>query len=193
MLRPAIGAPVGRWFTSNDQTIKNMRRLIVYSLFILLSLHNASAFAAIGVAEIKSTNEEVSAITGEARFTVAEGGFLGIDVSVTNVWPMGKYDVSIHEFGNCSDEARATGNIFDVKDPIETKYSVHPAGYLGTIDIAQDGTGNFKMGTLDLTLTGDRYSIAGRSIVLEKKLETENNQKTSASRIACGIITITEK
>ncbi len=150
-------------------------------------------FAAVGIAEIKSTNEEVTNVSGEAKFKEVEGGFLAIEISVAQVWPVGKYDVSIHEFGSCADGAQAAGNIFDVKDYVETKYSVHPAGYLGTIDIVQDGTGNLKTSTLNLTLAGDRYSIAGRSIVLEQKKMRLQNQNDSTARIACGAIVITGK
>ena len=155
--------------------------------FILVSPSQAAS----GRAEIKGTNEEVAAIRGEGTFK-EEKNSLHIEISVANVWPLGQYDVSIHEFGNCADEAKSAGQIFDVKELQESEIPVRPAGYLGTLEVAEDGTGSFKTDVLNLTLIGGPSNIAGRSIILEGKTDPENSKSKSFSRIACGVIAITE-
>lgn len=140
-----------------------------------------------GKAEIKATTEEVAAIYGEAYFKTAEGGFLVVNVSVDQVWPAGKYELAIHEFGNCSDLARAAGGIF-VPDAIE-RADVALAGILGVIEVGSDGKGNLSTTVTALGLSGNE-SIAGRSIVMILKNDNQTASREEP-RVACGVIGIT--
>ncbi len=174
-----------------------MERKILSIAFIFgIVMMCSPAFAAKGTALITAT-QTGSNVNGEAKFNETPAG-LDIEVKVANVAP-GKHGFHIHEKGDCSDEGKAAGGHYN-PDNVTHGFLPHDgfehahAGDFGNIEVGQDGTGILKVVIPGLTLTGGKYSVEGKSVILHEK-EDDFGQPTgnAGGRIGCGVITIQEE
>ena len=168
-----------------------MKRLFLLFVALSLMLMARPALAAKAVAFIKPT-QEGSAISGTAKFTEGEGG-LDIAVSIAGALP-GKHGFHIHENGSCDDMGKAAGSHYNpdgVMHGLVAKdgFTHAHAGDFGNIEIALDGTGTLKIFIPHLTLTGEKYNVLGKAVILHEK-EDDFGQPTgnAGGRIGCGII-----
>ena len=172
-----------------------MKRIgIVFGVFAFF-LAAQPAFAAMATAVIKGTAEG-SAVAGAATFTETKDG-LDVEVNVSNV-PPGKHGFHIHEKGDCSDMGKGAGGHYNpdgVMHGLVTKdgFTHAHAGDFGNIEVAADGTGVLKFSIAGLTLTGEKYNVAGKAVILHEK-EDDFGQPTgnAGGRIGCGIITLAD-
>lgn len=68
------------------------------------------------------------------------------------------------------------------------------AGDLGNIEIGADGTGTLEVTIPELCLTGCKYSLEGKSVILHEK-EDDFGQPTgnAGGRIGCGPILLSSE
>jgi len=68
------------------------------------------------------------------------------------------------------------------------------AGDLGNITVKKDGTGMKEITLIDLRLSGGKYTVGGRAVILHE-LKDDGGQPTgnAGKRIGCGLIQITGK
>ncbi len=161
----------------------------VFSFFAFAQV----ALAAKASALIKGTAEN-SPIAGEAVLTeTAEG--VEIEVNVVNT-PPGKHGFHIHENGSCDDMGKAAGGHYNpdgVAHGLVAKdgFAHAHAGDFGNIEVAEDGTGTLKVFIPNLTLSGEKYNVLGKAVILHEK-EDDFGQPTgnAGGRIGCGIVAI---
>ena len=169
------------------------RKSIVTAVVFGIVMMCSPAFAAKGMALMTGT-QAGSMVNGEAKLNETPAG-LEIEVKVANVAP-GKHGFHIHEKGDCSDEGKAAGGHYNPdnvahgflpKDGLEHSH----AGDFGNIEVGKDGTGTLKIVVPGLTLSGGKYNVEGKSIILHEK-EDDFGQPTgnAGARIGCGIITL---
>ena len=154
----------------------------------------AAAEAATGTAVIHGTSDD-STITGTATFTDTDGG-LQITIEVANV-PPGQHGIHIHQFGACHDGGNAAGGHYNPDGvphgylPSDGQAKAH-AGDLGNIEVGADGAGRLAIVVPSLTVTGGRYSVAGRAVILHERPDDFGQPTGNAGgRIGCGAIVIT--
>lgn len=163
-------------------------------LFIILTA--SPVFAAKGIALISAT-EQGSKVNGQVTLNETPTG-LEVEVKVANV-PPGKHGFHIHENGICSDQGKAAGGHYNpdgvshgmvMKDGF---VHAHP-GDFGNIDVAVDGTGTLKTVISGLTLTGEKYNVEGKAVILHEK-EDDFTQPTgnAGGRIGCGVIMLQDE
>ena len=151
----------------------------------------SSVFAAKGVALITAT-QSGSQVNGQVTFSDTPDG-LEVEVKVADV-PPGKHGFHIHEKGDCSDEGKAAGGHYNPDGlthgflPKDGLQHTH-AGDFGNIEVGADGTGTLEMVIPGLTLTGEKYNIEGKAVILHEK-EDDFSQPTgnAGARIGCGVI-----
>ncbi len=168
----------------------------VVALAIAIGCSSVPVEAATAVATIKGTADS-SLISGTATLTDTPDG-LKVSVQVANVTP-GTHGIHIHQFGACHDAGNGAGGHYN-PDGVKHGYlpkdgftSAH-AGDLGNIEIAADGTGTLEAMVHGLTVTGGKYNVAGRSIILHEKPDDFGQPTGNAGgRIGCGIIVITSE
>jgi Cu-Zn family superoxide dismutase len=171
-----------------------MKKLLSAIITLFLSLNYGAAFAATGVAVIKGTKEG-SSVSGKVFLTDTTEG-LKVSADLKGVLP-GKHGFHIHENGACGDEGKAAGGHYN---PDKVSHGFLPkdglshahAGDLGNIDVAQDGTGKLDAVLPGVTLTGGKYDVVGKAIILHEK-EDDFGQPTgnAGGRIGCGVIEVT--
>ena len=154
------------------------------------------AWAAKAVALITAT-QEGSQVNGEAVFEETPEG-LDVEVRVANV-PPGKHGFHIHDKGDCSDHGNAAGGHYNpdnVMHGLTTKdgFEHAHAGDFGNIEIKEDGTGALKFFVPHLTLTGGKYNVEGKAVILHEK-EDDFGQPTgnAGARIGCGVIMLKDE
>ncbi len=169
-----------------------MRRL--GGILVLVVLGCRVAFAETGEAVIHGTAAG-SAIAGTATFTDTPDG-LQVSVQVTNVQP-GKHGLHIHQYGSCDDVGKAAGGHYN---PDGVKHGFLPtdgftdahAGDLGNIDVGADGSGKLELTLSGLRLSGGKYTVGGRAVVLHEQVDDFGQPTGNAGgRIGCGVIVIT--
>lgn len=166
--------------------------------FVIASFFSLSlpAWAEKGTAVIQGT-QEGSNLSGVAHFEDTSEG-LKISANLTNV-PLGKHGFHIHQLGDCGDQGNAAGGHYNpdgvphgyvLKDGLAAAH----AGDLGNIEIAPDGSGKLDAVIPGVNLSGGKYSVAGRSLILHEK-EDDFGQPTgnAGARIGCGAIRITKE
>lgn len=170
-----------------------MRALMISLGIVSIVAVTQPVLAAKAKADIKGTAEG-STITGEASFTEVDDG-LEIEVKVANA-PPGKHGFHIHEKGDCKDLGNAAGGHYNpdgVMHGLVTKdgFQHAHAGDFGNMEVAADGIGTFKAFVSKLTLTGEKYDVVGRAVILHEK-EDDFGQPTgnAGGRIGCGVIEI---
>jgi len=141
---------------------------------------------------LKSTQPQNSAIAGTATFESAAEG-LAIHVQVTGA-PAGIHGIHIHEHGSCNNQGEEAGGHFnpDHKEHGNLShdgFSKAHAGDLGNIEIAADGTGTLDVILPGLTVTGGKYAVTGRALMIHAAADDFGQPAGNAGgRIACGVI-----
>ena len=169
-----------------------MKKIILITFFSIF-LAVSPVFAATAKAMIKGTAEG-SPINGAAIFTEKDGG-LEIEVHMANV-PPGKHGFHIHEKGSCGNSGSDAGGHYNpdgvmhgmlMKDGLSHAH----AGDFGNIEVKDDGTGTLKFFAQNLTLTGEKYNVAGRAVILHEKADDFGQPTGNAGgRIGCGLIEV---
>jgi len=164
----------------------------VISTFVI----SQSVFALTAKALIKGTADD-SAISGEAVVTEKDGG-VEVEVSVAGA-PPGKHGFHIHENGDCADMGKAAGGHYNPDGVMhgmvmKNGFSQAHAGDFGNIEIMEDGTGTLQFFLPHLALSGDKYNVAGKAVILHEK-EDDFGQPTgnAGGRIGCGLITVIDE
>ena len=148
-----------------------------------------------GEADLAGTAEG-SAVAGTAALTDTPQG-LKIVVEIRQA-PPGTHGLHIHQYGRCDDGGQAAGGHYNpdgVKHGFlmaEGLRSAH-AGDLGNIEIGTDGSGILELTVPKVTLSGSRYSVGGRAIILHEWADDFGQPTGNAGgRIACGPILLME-
>ncbi len=151
----------------------------------------AQGYAANAAAVIKGTAEG-STVSGTAMLSDTAAG-LKVDVDVNGV-PAGTHGIHIHENGSCADLGNAAGTHYNpdgVKHGMVTKdgLTAAHAGDMGNIEIGADGSGSLSMVIPGVTVSGGKYNVAGRAIILHEKQDDFGQPTGNAgARIGCGVI-----
>lgn len=170
-------------------------RYVGWVIAVMIALHSSDSFADNGKAVIQGTTDG-SKVSGTALFTDTPDG-LKVTVHVADV-PPGKHGLHIHEFGSCQDSGNAAGGHYN---PDQVKHGFLPmdglanahAGDFGNIEAGSDGTGTLELTIKDVRLSGGKYTVGGRAIVLHEKEDTLAQPTGNAGgRIGCGAILITK-
>ena len=161
---------------------------------VLFGMGCTSAFAETGKAIIRGTTEG-SAVSGTATLIDALQG-LQVTVQITGVSP-GRHGLHIHQYGDCGDKGNAAGGHFNPDGvphgflPSDGFTKAHP-GDMGNIEVGRDGSGALTLVLPEVALSGGRYSVGGRAIVLHEKLDDFGQPTGNAGgRIGCGTIVMT--
>lgn len=131
-----------------------------------------------GVVSASATLEPKSgsSASGTVLFTDAGDGTADLVIEVEGVMPPGTHALHIHEFPDCSaDDGTSTGMHWN---PAGTML-----GELGTVEIAEDGTGTFTKSDAWSIGTGAENDVVGRSIIIHADPD-------GGTRIACGVIAL---
>ncbi len=164
---------------------------VVALLALLLSVSTASAEGRSATAELKNADSEV---VSTATFTETDEG-VEISVEASGLEP-GLHGIHIHETGTCEPaDFKSAGGHFNPGDAmhgLESAEGPH-AGDLPNIEVAEDGSANYKATTARVTLDEGQTSLFdtdGSSLVIHAG---EDDQVTdpsgdSGDRIACGVI-----
>ena len=153
-----------------------------------------TAWAETGKAVIRGTTEG-SQVAGVAVLEETPAG-VKVVVTVAHASP-GLHGLHIHQYGRCEDGGQAAVGHYNpdgVKHGFVTNDGLRQAhaGDLGNIEIGEDGTGSLELVAPSVRLSGDRYTVGGRAIILHEK-EDDFGQPTgnAGGRIGCGVMTIT--
>ena len=116
-----------------------------------------------------------SQVMGSVLFTDAGNGMADLVIELSNVTPPGTHALHIHQFPDCSaEDGTSTG---DHWNPNGTQL-----GELGTVEIADDGTGVFMKTDAWTIGTGQFDDVVDHSIIIHA-------EPNGGTRIACGVIT----
>lgn len=117
-----------------------------------------------------------SSATATAVFTDAGDGTAELVVEAMGVLPPGTHALHIHEFPDCSsDDGESAGMHWNPPGTM--------LGELGTIEIADDGSGTFTKSDAWSIGTGADNDVVGHSIIIHANPD-------GGTRIACGVITL---
>lgn len=152
-----------------------------------------NGWTATGAATIKATDD--SDISGHLKFEDTNKGL--------HIWgdiqdgPTGVHGFHIHEFGDCGDEGKKAGSHYNpdkkshghvLKDGLSHAH----AGDLGNLTIGPDGSAKVDITVPQLTLSGGRYPVGGRAVIIhEKKDDFGQPVGNAGGRIGCGPIVLT--
>jgi Cu-Zn family superoxide dismutase len=132
-------------------------------------------------------------VSGTVTFTEEADG-VRVQANITGLTP-GKHGFHVHEFGDCSatDLASAGGHFNPTHEPhAGPDAAERHAGDMGNVEA--DASGNAKLNYVDhhMSLTNDKDSVIGRSVVVHAKADDLKSQPAgdSGARIACGVIGI---
>lgn len=129
-----------------------------------------------GVASASASLEPKSGseASGSAVFTDNGDGTADLVVDLQGVLPPGTHALHIHVNPDCSaDDGTSAG---DHWNPPGTQL-----GELGTVEIAQDGTGTFTKSDAWSIGTGAENDVVGHSIIIHE-------DPNGGTRLACGVI-----
>jgi len=168
-----------------------MKKMIV--LILGVALITGHAYAATASAVIKGTSEG-STVSGVATLQdTAEG--LKVDIEVAGA-PAGIHGIHIHENGSCADMGNAAGGHFNpdhVMHGMVTRdgLAAAHAGDMGNIEISAGGNGTLTMLIPGVTITGGKYNVEGKAIILHEKQDDFGQPTGNAGgRIGCGLIEV---
>ena len=163
--------------------------------FMIGTSVSAWAWAENGRAVIQATADS-STVKGTVTLADASTG-LQISVQVAGV-PPGKHAIHIHQYGDCTDNGNAAGGHYNPDNvmhgflPKDGLTKAHP-GDLGNLDVGPDGSGSLSLVLPGVMLSGGKYSVGGRAIILHEKVDDLGQPTGNAgSRIGCGPILITK-
>jgi len=155
---------------------------------------SAPVFALQGEAKIKGTAPG-SDISGVVKLQDTKKG-LKITASVENA-PPGHHGFHIHQFGDCGNKGKNAGGHYN---PHKTKHGhfgkdgkkMAHMGDLGNIKVEKDGIGTLDTVVKGLSLSGGKYSVGGRALILHAKPDDFGQPTGNAGgRIGCAPIVIT--
>ena len=153
------------------------------------------ARAETGRAEIQGLGEG-STVSGTAVLTEGPDGLL-VSIQVIGA-PEGPHAVHIHQYGRCGDAGNAAGGHFNPDKishgfvPSDGLAKAHP-GDMGNITIGPDGRGTLNLTLPGVSLSGGKYAVAGRAVVLHEKADDFGQPTGNAgNRIGCGPILYTK-
>ena len=162
--------------------------------FIGIVLTTWPAYAVPGekaIAQIKGTVED-STVSGMVNFEETSEG-VNVDAKIVGA-PGGKHGFHIHDKGDCAEKGAAAGGHYNpenVQHGLVMKDGMMHAhvGDLGNIEIMANSAGSVTAFIPGLSITGGKYNIDGRSVILHEK-EDDFGQPTgnAGSRIGCGVI-----
>ena len=176
-----------------------MKSFWVLIIGVALMSTPSSGWAETAKADIQPTQSNTAGfpVSGTATLIDTPDG-LKVTVQVTHVLP-GQHGVHIHQYGDCSDGGNAAGGHYNPDKvthgflPKDGLTKAHP-GDLGNIEVAPDGTGALTIILPGVSLTGDKYHVAGRAIVLHEKVDDFGQPTGNAgARIGCGTILLTKE
>jgi superoxide dismutase, Cu-Zn family len=134
-------------------------------------------------------------VAGTVTFTEEADG-VRIQANLTGLTP-GTHGFHVHEFGDCSaaDLASAGAHFNPTNGPhAGPDAAKRHEGDMGNVEA--DASGNAKLDYVDhhISLTNDKDSVIGRSVVVHAKADDLKSQPAgdSGARIACGVIGITK-
>ena len=149
------------------------------------------ARAAKATAVIQGTQEN-SELAGSVHLEDTDEGLL-IEAEVFGA-PPGLHGFHIHENGSCEDQGNAAGGHYNPDSaphgflPADGLEHAH-AGDLGNIEINEEGEGTLGIMLPNLTLSGGKYNVGGRAVILHEKLDDFGQPVGNAgARIGCGVI-----
>ena len=167
--------------------------VFMVALVGVLSAVPGRAAAETGRAELRGT-EEGSAIAGTAVLTETPDG-LQVSIQVTGA-PAGKHAVHIHQYGKCDEAGNAAGGHFNPDKvahgflPSDGLANAHP-GDMGNLEVGPDGRGALSLLLPGVSLSGGKYAVAGRAVVLHDNADDFGQPTGNAGgRIGCGVILV---
>jgi superoxide dismutase, Cu-Zn family len=111
---------------------------------------------------------------GSAMFTANGRDWSDLVIDLQGVMPPGTHALHIHVFPDCSaEDGTSTGDHWNPRGTM--------LGELGTVEIAEDGTGTFTKSDAWSIGTGAENDVVGRSIIIHQNPD-------GGPRIACGVI-----
>lgn len=134
---------------------------------------------------------EGNKVAGTVTFTEVEDG-VRVHAEITGLTP-GQHGFHVHEFGDCSSaDGTSAGAHFNPTNKPHAGPDA-PERHVGDMgNIEADASGNAKLDYVDhdISLTNDKLSIIGRSVVVHAKADDLKTQPSgdSGARVACGII-----
>jgi len=168
----------------------NVQRLFLSALFC--AVLSAPAWAVQAKAVIGGTAPGIMG-SGEASFTEENNG-VAVEASVSGLAP-GKHGFHIHENGSCDDGGKAAGGHFNPDKvmhgymPKDGMQHAHP-GDMGNLEAGSDGKASLKVFLPGVSLTGDKYNVMGKAVVVHEKPDDFSQPTGNAGgRIGCGVIT----
>jgi Cu-Zn family superoxide dismutase len=134
-------------------------------------------------------------VAGTVTFTEEADG-VRVQANLNGLTP-GTHGFHVHEFGDCSaaDLASAGAHFNPTNEPhAGPDAAKRHEGDMGNVEA--DASGNAKLDYVDhhISLTNDKDSVIGRSVVVHAKADDLKSQPAgdSGARIACGVIGITK-
>lgn len=168
-----------------------MKKLIIPVMILTILSSPVTTLAATATAVIKGTKENAE-LLGSAHFKDTDEG-LQVEISVFSTTP-GLHGIHIHENGSCEDGGNAAGGHFN-PDGVKhgflatDSFAGAHAGDLGNIEVNQNGEGTLYMVVPGLTISGGKYNVEGRSVILhEKKDDFGQPTGNAGGRVGCGVI-----
>jgi len=165
--------------------------VVKIAFFILFCLVSQPAWAETARALITGTAPD-SDISGSVSLEEVPDG-LAIEIKVENVSP-GPHGFHIHEKGSCAEGGSAAGGHYNPNGvqhgfiPKDGFQAAH-AGDFGNIDVRADGTGSLSLVIPGLTISGGKYNVKGRAVILHEKQDDFGQPTGNAGgRIGCGLI-----
>ncbi len=134
-------------------------------------------------------------IMGVVRFSDTGAG-VKVTGEIMGLEPNSKHGFHVHEFGDCSDMAKATsaGGHFNPDGHMHGAPSPQAhAGDMGNVDADASGTAKINVMLPDATISG-KNAILGRGVILHAKIDDLKTQPAgnSGDRIACAVIGIAQ-
>jgi len=130
-------------------------------------------------------------VSGKVTFIeVADG--VQVQAEITGLTP-GNHGFHVHEFGDCSaTDATSAGAHFNPtnKPHAGPDAAERHVGDMGNIEADASGTARLDYVDHHISLTNDKQSVIGRSVVVHAKADDLKSQPAgdSGARVACGVI-----
>ncbi len=175
-----------------------MNKKIIFLSFVIIPLGilcSCSEKQGLKEAKVMLNPLAGSSVRGTVTFTKTSGG-MKIVADIEGLTP-GKHGIHIHENGDCSapDGSSAGGHF----NPREKEHAGHESmnrheGDLGNITADNNGKAHLDITDNVMTFEGTE-SILGKSVIVHEKEDDLKSQPSgnSGSRIACGIIEVSDK
>lgn len=134
---------------------------------------------------------EGNKVSGTVTFTEVEDG-VRVQAEITGLTP-GNHGFHVHEFGDCSSaDASSAGAHFNPTDQPHgaPDAEARHVGDMGNVEADASGAAELTYVDHNLSLTRDKLSIIGRSVVIHAKADDLKSQPAgdSGARVACGVI-----